>query len=267
MTTLKMPNGVTWDYEPTPLAGRTAIVTGGTTGIGRATVLLLAVNGVRVLTFGRHQKELDEALADFAKAGLGSGIYGQADPGKQVTALTADVARPDDLRRVFAAADELFGGRLDVLINNAGVAAEKLADLSPDDIDYVIRTNVSAVLVCTKFAAERMTSGGHVVNVGSMSAEERGGGSPVYVASKAAVRGMTASLAKGLREQGIKATLIEPGATGADIQKHPEENAKLADEDKRMKAEDVAVAIAGALTQPSRCTVLGVQLEPHLKPA
>ena len=263
MFNLKAPTGVTFDYVPTPLAGRTVLLTGGTTGIGRTTALLLAANGARVLLFGRHGTELGDAMADFKKAGLTVAMAEDASAAQAaIVGLIADAAVIDDLKRVFATVDQIFGKKLDALVNNAGVAIDKLEDASLEDIDYAIRTNTTAYLWCAKLAAERMGEGGHVINVGSMSAEERGGGSPIYVASKSAVRGMSASLRKGLGEKGIKVTLIEPGATGADIQKYREQNETLPPQNKRMKAEDIAVAIALALVQPARCDVVSMQLEP-----
>jgi len=94
-----------FDFQPESVSGKAVLITGGTTGIGRATALLLAARGARVLIFGRHQTELRDALSDINSAG-------------EVCGLVADQARHGDVRRVFREVDEKLGG-LDILINNA----------------------------------------------------------------------------------------------------------------------------------------------------
>jgi 3-hydroxy acid dehydrogenase / malonic semialdehyde reductase len=107
----------------TPLNDKRILVTGGTTGIGRATVKMLAAEGAHVLTFGRHQRELDDALAN-------------ATPGK-VSGLTADAATREGIEQVFAALDERLGG-IDILVCCAALGAEPLHEMEEDGWRYVI---------------------------------------------------------------------------------------------------------------------------------
>ena len=124
---------------PTSLTGKRILVTGGTTGMGRATVKMLVAEGARVLTFGRHQAELDAALAD-ARGASG-----------EVSGMTADVATREGVDAVFAALDERLGG-IDMLVCCAGIGAEPLADMGDDDWRYVIDTNLVGYMACAKRA-------------------------------------------------------------------------------------------------------------------
>jgi NAD(P)-dependent dehydrogenase (short-subunit alcohol dehydrogenase family) len=117
------------DFQPETLEGKRVVISGGTTGIGRATALLLAESGASIFTFGRHQKELNDALAEFHSAS------------DQVFGTTADTARSEDVRRVFNEADEALGG-IDIFINNAAIGAQGILDTSIDDCDYVVRSNL-----------------------------------------------------------------------------------------------------------------------------
>ncbi len=164
--------------------GKRVLITGGTTGIGRATAKLLVELGARVIIFGRHQEELCDALDDIEKSGE---IYG----------LTADVANFSDVQKVFEAVDNKLGG-IDVLVNNAALAAESVLSMEYEDWKYVVDTNLAGYMLCAKEAAERMeTAGeGHIVSIGSLSAKVREEDSDVYVATKAGIRGFLESFRK-----------------------------------------------------------------------
>src|ERR1051325_11275702 len=96
-----------FDYQPEIVADKSILITGGTTGIGRATAILLASQGARVMIFGRHDKELQDALSDLREAG------------GEISGLTADTANPQDIQRVFQEVDRKMG-QLDILVNYAG---------------------------------------------------------------------------------------------------------------------------------------------------
>ncbi|MBD3582206.1 SDR family oxidoreductase [Flavobacterium selenitireducens] len=242
------------EYKTQQLSGKRVLVTGGTTGIGRATAILLATLGAKVLVFGRHRQELDDTLASVA------------DDNISLSGIVADASRREDLLRVFEHVDSELGG-LDILINNVALPAQSIVDTDFEHRDYILQTNLASYMSCAQLAIDRMKSdGGHIVNVGSMSAEVREKGSSLYVATKSAIEGLSASLRKEVNEMGIKVTLIEPGATATDMQGNDAE--KLAEktrENEMLTANDVAVAIAYALCQPKRCDVVLIQLRPHLQ--
>ena len=247
-----MANATLAGDGPGRLAGKAAIVTGGTTGIGRATAIRLAAEGAKVLICGRHRPELDEAMAHLR--GAGRDVYG----------LTADLSRIEEVGRVFAEADRTLG-RLDVLVNNAALGAGAVGDPSEEDWEYVVRTNLVGYMACTREAVARMKAAGagHIVNIGSMSADVREKGSSVYVATKSAIQGFSEALRKEVNEQGIKVSLIEPGAVGTDMQPDKETHAAQAESGEMLKAEDIAECVAFCLTRPGRCDVVAMSVRPH----
>jgi NAD(P)-dependent dehydrogenase (short-subunit alcohol dehydrogenase family) len=241
-------------YEPQSVAGKAIIVTGGTTGIGRAIARLLAARGARLFIFGRHEEELNEALEEIRAAG--GEVYG----------LTADVSRIEDVRRVFQEADERLGG-LDVLVNNAGISSEPFEGEELDELEYVVRTNLVGYLACAREATRRMKGrGGHIVNIGSMSADLREPKGSVYVATKAAIQGFSESLRKTVNPDGIKVTLIEPGKVATDmVDQSRAEKEEREEELKMLRPEDIAACVYYSLTQPRRCDIVSVQIRPHLQ--
>jgi len=236
--------------EQTSLRGKRVLISGGTTGIGRATGALLAREGAKVFIFGRHEPELRDALADIDALGAVSGI-------------AADQADPKDLERVFRAADAFLGG-LDVLVNNAGIGGEKLSDQSDADWRYVLNSNLTGYIACAKHAVTQMrqTKTGDIVQIGSISADRRGGHDPLYVATKAAIQGFSASLRKEAAEFGVRVSLIEPGSVGTDMnEKPPHEQRKEIAKNALLRAEDVAEAVRFVLTQPPRSVITAMQIE------
>jgi len=242
--------------EKTELAGLRVLVTGGTTGIGRATVALLAEQGARVLTFGRHAPELEDSLAN--ARGRGGDVDG----------LTADVATSDGIAAVFTAVDEKLGG-LDILVNNAGVAIEPAQEVSDEEWRYGVETDFVGYLACTRAAIERMqTAGGHIVFVGSVSAEQKSPGSSTYAATKAGIQAYAETLRKEVAKSKIKVTLVEPGLVGADLQGTPVEQQryKIAQE-QMLYAEELADTILFSLTRSARTDVVGLRVEPRFQGA
>ena len=235
------------------LTGKAVIVTGGTTGIGRALVRLLATHGARVLLFGRHELELNETLDEIRR--MGGDVHG----------LTADASHLDDIRRVFQEADRVLGG-VDVLVNNAAVASDEFHEQDLNDLEYVVRTNVVGYVACAHEAVARMKrrGGGHIINVGSMSADLREPGTSVYVATKAAIQGFSESLRKTVNPDGIKVTLIEPGKVATEmVAKSAEEKLEGEERLEMLEPDDIAACVYYCLTQPKRCDVVSVQIRPH----
>jgi NADP-dependent 3-hydroxy acid dehydrogenase YdfG len=244
-----------FDYEPVSLNNKNILITGGTTGIGRSTAILLAAQGAQVMIFGRHEKELDDAMRDIK------------DTGGSVSGTVADTSNPKDIKRVFQEVDKQLGN-LDVLINNAALGYKSVMEGEYEDWSYIVNTNLLGYMAMAHEAIERMKSKkqGHIINVGSMSADVREKDSSVYVATKAGIQGFSEALRKEVNPLGIKVSLIEPGAVGTDMQpQSPEEQRKLEEKLEMLKAEDIATCILYTLTQPKRCDVVMVQIRPHLQ--
>lgn len=236
------------------LTGRRAIVTGGTTGIGRAIAVLLASEGVRVFTCGRDEQHLADALQRINQVGQGDGI-------------SADLSKPEDLRRFFSAADAWLGG-LDIAVINAAVPAGTVLEGNDEQLRYQLETNFVACIVCAREAARRMRAGSDIVIIGSMSAVSLGGGSSAYTAAKSGIQGFATAFRKELAEKDIKVGLIEPGFTGADFQYPeypPERQREAINADKMLRAEDIASAAHFMLTQPRRTAVSLMHVEPRLQ--
>jgi NADP-dependent 3-hydroxy acid dehydrogenase YdfG len=245
-----------FNYQLEPVADKSILITGGTTGIGRSTAILLASQGARVMIFGRHQNDLDEAMKDIRETG------------GEVLGLTADVSDPEDIQRVFREFDQQMD-KLDILINNAALGYGSITEGGYSEWDYILKTNLLGYMAMTHEAVERMKANGwgHIVNIGSMSADEREKDSSVYVATKAGIQGFSEALRKEVNPLGIKVTLIEPGAVGTDMQSEysPAEQRKRIEEMKMLRAEDIAACVLYTITQPKRCDVVSLQIRPHLQ--
>ena len=244
------------DYLPQSVEGKTILITGGTTGIGRAVAVLLAKLGAKVMIFGRYEKELQDALRDIRKHAQHE-VYG----------FTADLALEENVNRVFEHADKVFN-KLDVLINNAAVGYGSITDGTYKDWEYVVKTNLLGYMACSHEAVKRMKvqGDGHIINIGSLSAERREEGSSVYVATKSGIRGMSASLRKQVNPMGIKVSLIEPGAVDTDMQtKSTDEKQEKVKTLEMLTADDVAMSILYTLSQPKRCDIIELKIRPHLQ--
>lgn len=232
------------------LKGRRALVTGGTTGIGRAIAVLLASEGAKVFVCGRSPEHLGDALARIREVGEGEGA-------------TGDLARPDDLKRVFEEADAYLGG-LDIAVINAAIGAEGVADVDEDELRYQVGIDFTSYLVSAHHAAKRMGAGSDIIVIGSTSAVSRDGNS-VYTASKTAMQGFVPALRKELAEKDIKVGLIEPGSTGSDMQESsPDEQVDKINMGRMLRAEDIAVAVQFMLQQPRRTAVSLIRVEARL---
>ncbi|RFZ86114.1 SDR family oxidoreductase [Mucilaginibacter terrenus] len=245
------------DILPGTVNGLSIIITGGTTGIGRIAAIALAQQGANVLFAGRDQQHLDDTLASVKGQEFSGNLHG----------IVADLATSEGIDHLFSEADERFS-KLDVLINNAALAFQSVSEGDYADWEEVVKTNVLGYMGCTRKALDRMRANksGHIVNIGSMSADIREQNSSIYVATKSAIQGFSEALRKEVNEAGIKVTLIEPGAVGTDMQpvsvpdqQEKEENLEM------LKAEDIAGAILFALCQPKRCDVVNIQIRPHLQ--
>jgi len=242
------------DYLPQSVKGKNIVITGSTTGIGRATALLLARLGANVMITGLNEQHLKDALADLYKEAKG-----------EVFDVIADLSTEDGVRSIFKAADSHFK-KLDILINNAALAAENVEEGSYGEWQRVINTNLLAYLACSSEAVKRMKDGGHIVNIGSMSADVREETGTVYVATKSGIQGFSEALRKEVNKSGIKVTLIEPGAVDTDMQPQSgEEKKEMVKKLEMLTADDIAVSVLYCLSQPKRCDVVELKVRPHLQ--
>jgi NADP-dependent 3-hydroxy acid dehydrogenase YdfG len=245
-----------FDYQLEPVNDKSILITGGTTGIGRAIAILLAAQGARVMIFGRHEQERNDAMNDIREAG------------GEVLGLTADVSDPEDVQRVFQEFDKQMD-KLDILINNAALGYGSVMEGGYPEWEYILKTNLLGYMAMAHEAVERMKDSGwgHIVNIGSMSADVREKDSSVYVATKAGIQGFSEALRKEVNPLGIKVTLIEPGAVGTDMQDQysPEEQRERIEQMKMLRAEDIAACVLYTITQPKRCDVVALQIRPHLQ--
>lgn len=239
--------------EQPNLRGRSAVVTGGTTGIGRAIAVLLASYGVKVFICGRDKQHLNDALVRIREVGEGDG-------------MNVDLADDEQVEEFFEAASAYLG-KLDIAVINAAIPADALMEIADEGLLYEVATDFTSYLTSAQQAVKRMKAGSDVVFIGSMSSLSRKPGSSVYVAAKAGVAAFSASLRAELADKDIKVGLIEPGFTGADFQYPefpPEKQRELINADKMLRAEDIAVATHFMLTQPRRTAVSHIRVETRL---
>lgn len=221
-----------------PLAGKRALVTGGTKGIGLATALALAKEGAVVTVTYLADPDAAAEAARLLK-----------EHGDQHQVVRADATSPDDAQRLVDGIRDAVGG-LDVLVNNVGVdGVVPFEELDHEEWTRVMSHNVDAAYVVTHAAMKILVDGASIVNIGS-SAALRGRARGVhYTTSKAALIGFTRALSKDLGERGIRVNLVAPGLTetepGAGLPPHMVERIVVMTALKRLaQPEDVAEAVA-----------------------
>lgn len=249
-----MTDIVTRAHTPvSSLKGRRAVITGGTTGIGRAIAILLASEGARVFVCGRDPQHLQDALA---------AINSSAREGGEGHGINVDLADPGSTKRVFDEAEATLGG-VDIAILNAAVAAQGLTEVTDDEIRYAIAADFTAYLLGAYEASNRIAEG-DIVLTGSMSAHILGPHSTVYAGIKAGIAGFAEALRKELGPKGIRVALVEPGKTKADFGETPdaEQKESVATEE-TLRAEDIAVGVHYLLTQPRRTVVQQLTIVPR----
>ena len=242
--------------EMPSLKGKRAIITGGTTGIGRAIAVLLASEGVNVFICGRDPDHLADALARIREVGEGDG-------------MTIDLAEPDASKTFVDAGVRAMGG-LDIAVVNAAIAAKGLSEMSEEELRYAIATDFTAYLLTAHAAATALVDRGDIVLIGSMSAHVLGPHSTVYAGIKYGIQGFTEALRRELGPKGIRVANVEPGKTGSDMQEpdiSPEEQREAIGKDEMLRAEDIAVGVHYLLTQPRRAVVQQLTITPRAEAA
>ncbi|ALG05918.1 SDR family NAD(P)-dependent oxidoreductase [Kibdelosporangium phytohabitans] len=188
-------------------AGKVALITGGSRGIGAATAVRLAKDGADVaFTYNQSADRAAEVVEQIKAVG------------RRALAIQADSASAQAVQDAVSETVAEFG-RLDILVNNAGAAVfAPITELSIADFDHIVNINVKAVFVASRAAAAHLTSGGRIITIGSCAATRVAGPAySLYSLSKTALIGLTKGLARDLGAQGITANLIHPGPIDTEM--------------------------------------------------
>jgi 3-hydroxy acid dehydrogenase/malonic semialdehyde reductase len=237
------------------LEGRTAIVTGASSGIGRSTARALAAEGATVALGARRVERVEEAARE-----LGEGHV----------AAPLDVTDAASARAFVHEVARALGGRVDILVNNAGLALGRtpIAEGSDEDDATMWETNVAGILRVTRLVLPHMEDWrGHVVNLGSWAGREAYKQGGMYVGSKFAVRGLTYVLRRELAGR-IRVTTVDPGMVGdtefSDVRFRGDRDRKEAVYRgvKYMTPDDVADCILWAVTRPAHVNVDEIVVKP-----
>lgn len=189
------------------LKGKTAVVTGGTRGIGLAIAKKYLENGANVAIAGSREETVEKALSQLQ------------DYKDNVMGIWPDLCNPEEVASAFASVKERFGS-LDILANNAGISSRtSIYDYTLEEFSKILDVNLKAVFVCSQAAARIMKEQGSgvIINTSSMVAEYGQPSGCGYPATKFAVNGITKSLARELAKDGIRVNAVAPGVTKTDM--------------------------------------------------
>lgn len=228
------------------LRNQVAVVTGGTRGIGAAIARALLGCGASVVICGRSAQSIEEALANFGGLGRAEG-------------RPCDVGRLEEVKTLFQFVAQTFG-RLDILINNAGVGGLRPIDeMPPEQWRQIIDTNLSGVFYCSREAIPRMkkSGGGFIINIGSLAGKHAFAGGVAYNASKFGLAGLSEAMMLDLRDDDIRVSSIMPGSVDTKFggPRTPAAGWKIA-------PEQVADTVIHLLTMPQRSLVSRVEMRP-----
>jgi 3-oxoacyl-[acyl-carrier protein] reductase len=232
------------------IEGKTAIVTGGTKGIGLAIAESLLERGAKVMLCARNAAEV-ETTVESLRQRFGDGVYG----------ASCDVTVYAQVCELFAAASEAFGG-VDILINNAGVGGfQKVEETSVEDWGNIIGTNLSGVFFCCKEALPQMRErgGGYIINIGSLAGKQAMAGAAAYCATKFGLVGFSEALMQEVRQQHIKVSYVMPGSVNTSFGRHDEEDPATT---WKLLPADVAQVVIGLLEMDARALPSRVELRP-----
>ena len=236
-----------------PHRGKVAIVTGGSKGIGHAIAEALIRAGASVAISSRHEGEVAAAAAALNRLGGGRAV-----------GFACDVRRPDAVRDFFRQVIAELGG-LDVLVNNAGVGIfGPVAELSVEQWDQVIETNLSGVFYCCREAIPqlRKRGGGWIINIASLAGKNALAGGTAYNASKFGLVGFSEALLLDVRHDNIRVSYLMPGSVATGFNDHTPGAADAW----KIQPEDIAGVVLDLLSVPARTMPSRVELRPTRPP-
>lgn len=232
------------------ISGKSAIVTGGTRGIGLAISSALLASGVNVLICARQAEEIEKTVREF------SAIYGE-----RIQGVVCDVGVYESVQGVFGKADEWFSG-VDILVNNAGVGLFcNVENISLGDWNRIIATNLTGVFHFCREAVPRMREqgGGYIINIGSLAGKEAFAGATAYCATKFALVGFSEALMQEVRHNHIKVSIIMPGSVNTSFAGHDVHSEQAT---WKLLPEDVAQVVLCLLDMEARALPSRVEVRP-----
>lgn len=240
-----------------PLAGKAALVTGASSGIGEATAMALAAAGAKVAIAARRADRLEKLAARIEAAG------------GAVLSIETDLTQDSEVAAMVDKAASHWG-RLDILVNNAGqMLLSPLAEARARDLRHMVDLNLIALMEITRLALPHLkASKGHIVNVASVAGRVANPGSSGYAATKFGVVGFSEAVRREVYADKVRVTVIEPGLVLTELGDHIPNAAMKAGLEKRketmegLEADDIAAAILFAVTQHPRVNVNEILIRP-----
>ena len=233
------------------VAGKFAVVTGGTRGIGLAIAKALLNGGASVAVCSRSQESVDRAMGELSPQRKG-----------KVIGRSADVRSSDDVQQFFEFVTGEFEG-IDILVNNAGVGSfHKVAELTIDDWRTTLDTNLSGVFYCCREAIPRMIrrGGGAIINISSLAGRNAFAGGSAYNASKFGLNGFSEAMMLDHRHDNIRVTYVMPGSVDTEFGSNSQPVSW------KIAPEDVAQVVMDVLAMPERTLVSRVEMRPSRPP-
>jgi NAD(P)-dependent dehydrogenase (short-subunit alcohol dehydrogenase family) len=231
------------------LTGKSAIVTGGTRGIGYAIAKALVSAGANVAITGRLESDVENATSELGKIGPGT-----------ISGYACDVRNYDAVKSLLGA----FGG-VDILINNAGIGIfSSVESMSPEDFRAVLETNVFGVFYCCHEAIPVMKQrgGGYIINISSLAGANPHPQMAAYNASKFGLNGFSEALMQEVRHDGIKVTYIMPGSVNTEFGGDEPSDQKSW----QLQPDDIAEVVIDLLAYPGRALPSRIEIRPSRPP-
>jgi NAD(P)-dependent dehydrogenase (short-subunit alcohol dehydrogenase family) len=234
------------------LAGKVAVVTGGSKGIGFAIAETLVKNGANVFICARDKSELKRAISDLSRSGRAEGEV-------------CDVRSESQVRMMLEECERVFGGE-DILVNNAGIGyfGKSVEEISPDEFRQTIETNLFGVFYACHFAIPMMKrrGGGYIINISSLAGQNPHPKMAAYNASKYGLNGFTEAMMQEVRQDNIKVSYICPGSVntyfGGDT--------PTAEQAWQLQPDDIAQVIIDLLNMDPRALPSKVEIRPSKPP-